>query len=274
VLLNGFVLWDLIVCVKLQKWYKIYGGELNQWLDVLHEIEAMNSLATFAYNHQKFVFPMVDGSVTFSAKALGHPLIPEKERVNNDFKIVDKQQICVVTGANMAGKSTFLRTVGVALVLGGNGCVVAAKEFSYKPMPFVTNMRAIDNLLKHESYFFAELSRLQMILNRLKENGELFFILDEILKGTNSLDKYQGSMALIKQLLKYNGFGLVATHDLELGQLEEQTSKQVFNNCFEVRFNNEGLSFDYKLRTGVTESHNATYLMEKMGLIPPENVRH
>ncbi|WP_289053702.1 MutS-related protein [Carboxylicivirga marina] len=273
VVLNGFLLWDLIVCLQLNTWYKKYGKELVNWLDALHEIEAMNSLATFAYNNPDFNYPHVSDAEIFTAINLGHPLIPLGERVNNDFQLGIKDRICVVTGANMAGKSTFLRTVGVALVLAGNGCVVAADSLHYKPMPFITNMRAIDNLLKHESYFFAELSRLQMILERLKSEGELFFILDEILKGTNSLDKYQGSMALIKQLLKFNGCGLVATHDLELGQLEKQTNGQVFNNCFEVNFKDEGLSFDYKLRTGVTESHNATYLMAKMGLITSENIR-
>ncbi|MCT4646994.1 MAG: hypothetical protein N4A74_18540 [Carboxylicivirga sp.] len=273
VILNGFFLWDLIVCLQLKGWYQKHGEQLIKWMEALHELEAMNSLATFAYNHPDYVYPQLSDKIIFSAKNLGHPLIPAEERISNDFGFDNDQRICVVTGANMAGKSTFLRTVGVALVLAGNGCVTAADKFIYKPLSFVTNMRAIDNLLKHESYFFAELSRLQMILERLKEKGELFFILDEILKGTNSLDKYQGSMALIKQLLKHNGCGLVATHDLELGQLAEQTNGQVFNSCFEVSFDNDRLSFDYKLRTGVTESHNATYLMEKMGLIPSENVR-
>ena len=273
VVLNGFFLWDLIVCVRLQQWYSKYGTQLNVWLQALHELEAMNSLATFSFNHPDAIFPKLSDDVIFKADKLGHPLIPTQERVSNSFLYSNSQRICVVTGANMAGKSTFLRTVGVALVLAGNGCAVAAKEFTYKPMLFITNMRAIDNLLKHESYFFAELSRLKMIIDRLKEAGELFFILDEILKGTNSLDKYQGSMALIKQLVDLNGCGLVATHDLELGQLAKQTSGRVFNNCFEVSFKGDGLNFDYKLREGVTQSHNATFLMMKMGLIPKENVR-
>ncbi|MCU4155318.1 hypothetical protein J1N10_04985 [Carboxylicivirga sp. A043] len=273
VVLNGFLLWDLLICIRLQSWCDKYGHQLHQWLETLHEVEALNSLATFAYNHPHFVYPTTSDTIIFKASELGHPLIPGEERISNDFSFSKQQRICVVTGANMAGKSTFLRTVGVALVLAGNGSVVAANTFQYKPLPFITNMRAIDNLLKHESYFFAELSRLQMILECLKEEGELFFILDEILKGTNSLDKYQGSMALIKQLLNHNGTGLVATHDLELGELAKQTDGQVFNNCFEVSFNDEGLSFDYKLRTGITESHNATWLMEKMGLIPSENIR-
>ncbi len=273
VVLNGFFLWDLIVCMRLQIWYAKYGDQLKNWLEALHELEAMNSLATFSYNHPTYVFPEIANDIVLKAEELGHPLIPESERVSNAFHITRERRICVVTGANMAGKSTFLRTVGVALVLAGNGCVVAARSFTYKPMLFITNMRAVDNLLKHESYFFAELSRLKMIVDRLKESGELFFILDEILKGTNSLDKTQGSLALIKQLLELNGCGLVATHDLELGQLAEISAGRVFNNCFEVSHNANGLDFDYKLRDGVTQSHNASFLMVKMGLIPEENMR-
>lgn len=273
VVINGFFLWDLIVCVGLQRWYHKNGVQLSTWLNTLHELEAMNSLATFAYNHPNAIYPQLSDQIIFDAEGLGHPLIPDEERVCNSFSYSNQQRICVVTGANMAGKSTFLRTVGVALVMAGNGCSVVAKEFTYKPMVFITNMRAVDNLLKHESYFFAELNRLKMIVKRLKESGELFFILDEILKGTNSLDKLQGSMALIKQLLAFNGCGLVATHDLEIGSLAKTTNGQVFNNCFEVLFDDDGLEFDYQLKEGVTQSHNATFLMMKMGLIPKENVR-
>jgi len=267
-ILNGFFLWDLMACLTLQKWYKNYGSKLIVWIDALTEVEALNCFATLAYNHPETIWPEISSSVILNATELGHPLIPQKERVCNDFSIDDNHRICVVTGANMAGKSTFLRTVGVNLVLAGNGCKVTAGEFVYKPLTFITNMRAVDNLLKHESYFYAELSRLQMIVERLKEKGELFFILDEILKGTNSYDKTTGSIALIKQLLKLNGSGIVATHDLELGELQKQHPGEIFNNCFEVSFEGDGLQFDYKLRNGVTQSHNASFLMRKMGLIP------
>ena len=269
-ILNGFFLWDLMACLTLQKWYKNYGSRLIIWIDTLTEVEALNSFATLVYNHPETIWPEISSKVILNATDLGHPLIPQKERVCNDFSIDDEHRICVVTGANMAGKSTFLRTVGVNLVLAGNGCKVTAGEFVYKPLTFITNMRAIDNLLKHESYFFAELSRLQMIVERLKEKGELFFILDEILKGTNSHDKTTGSIALIKQLLKLNGSGIVATHDLELGDLQNQHPGEIFNNCFEVSFEGDGLQFDYKLRSGVTQSHNASFLMRKMGLIPTD----
>lgn len=267
-ILNGLFLWDLIVCLRLRSWYKIHNQSLIAWVDVLSELEAQMSLATFCDNHAKGVYPLVSSDVVFDAINLGHPLIPVSERVSNNFSITQDRRICVVTGANMAGKSTFLRTVGCNLVLAGNGCLVIADSFTYRPLPFVTNMRAVDNLLKHESYFFAELSRLQMIVERLKDKGEIFFILDEILKGTNSHDKTTGSQALIKQLLKLNGSGIIATHDLELGDLAEEYPGKIFNNCFEVSFVADNLEFDYTLRDGVTQSHNASFLMRKMGLIP------
>jgi len=268
VIFNGMFLWDLLICLGIRKWYSKYGNQLQQWFLVLEEIESLNSLATFNYNYPHYIIPTVDDNTVLEAHALGHPLIPVEERVSNDFFVNHDKRIGVITGANMAGKSTFLRTVGVNLVLAGNGAAVAATSFKYRPMRFMTNMRAIDNLLKHESYFFSELKRLQAIVEELQKEGQLFFILDEILKGTNSHDKTTGSMALVKRLLELNGYGLVATHDLELGQLAEQYPGKVFNNCFEVTFNADNLQFDYKLREGITQSHNASFLMRKMKLIP------
>ncbi len=268
VILNSMFLSDLLICLGIRKWYSKYGEQLTQWFFVLEEIEALNSFATFTYNYPQYVFPEVDDQTVLEAHALGHPLIPLSERISNDFFINQDKHIGVITGANMAGKSTFLRTIGVNLVLAGNGAAVAAKAFKYRPMRFMTNMRAIDNLLKHESYFFSELKRLQMIVEALEKKGELFFILDEILKGTNSHDKTTGSMALVKRLMELNGYGLVATHDLELGALAKQYPGRIFNNCFEVSFEGDNLNFDYKLRDGITQSHNASFLMRKMKLIP------
>ena len=268
IVFNGLFLWDLLICLGIRKWYSKYGTQLQQWFLVLEEIESLNSLATFNYNYPHYVLPTIGGNTVLEAHALGHPLIPVEERISNDFFVNHDKRIGVITGANMAGKSTFLRTVGVNLVLAGNGAAVAATSFKYRPMRFMTNMRAIDNLLKHESYFFSELKRLQAIVEELQKEGQLFFILDEILKGTNSHDKTTGSMALVKRLLELNGYGLVATHDLELGQLAKQYPGKVFNNCFEVTFNADDLQFDYKLREGITQSHNASFLMRKMKLIP------
>jgi len=167
----------------------------------------------------------------------------------------------------MAGKSTFLRTVGVNLVLAGAGAKVCASEFNYYPMRLITSMRAIDSLYKHESYFLSELKRLKYIVDEIKSGEQLFFILDEILKGTNSHDKTKGSIALTEQLLNLGAAGIIATHDLELGKLSVMYPDKIVNNCFEVEFDDGKLKFDYILRGGVTTSHNATYLMKNMGLI-------
>ena len=147
------------------------------------------------------------------------------------------------------------------------GMPVCAKEMKFKPMPLITNMRTTDSLMKHESYFYAELKRLKFIIDQLTNGNDVFIILDEILKGTNSKDKTYGSMELIKHLLSLNAYGMIATHDLELGVLEEQTNGKIINRCFEVENKNNKLIFDYKLHSGVTQNHNATYLMKQMGII-------
>ena len=266
-LLNGFFLWDLYVTGLIRRWHRENGQSIDGWFDVLREFDALNSFAGFRYNHPGFVFPAFDENASVTAKALGHPLIPEAERVNNAFDISGERKIVIITGANMAGKSTFLRTVGVNLVLAGTGSVVAASEFVYHPLRLITSMRAVDSLYKHESYFFSELKRLKYIADEIKRGEKVFFILDEILKGTNSHDKTKGSLAFTERLLRFGAHGIIATHDLELGKLEADHSRSIVNICFEVEFDNGNLKFDYILRKGITTSHNATYLMKSMGLI-------
>ena len=267
ILLNGFLLWDLYVTGRIKKWHADHGASLEAWFDVLKEVDALNSLAGFRFNHPGFTFPRFSESGIMTAKNMGHPLIPADERVNNDFDITGEKQIVIITGANMAGKSTFLRTAGVNMVLAGMGTVVCASEFVFRPVRLITSMRTFDSLYKHESYFFSELKRLKYIVEEIKRGEEVFFILDEILKGTNSHDKTKGSLALTEKLLSFGASGLIATHDLELGKLPDMHPGKIVNNCFEVEFDNGRLKFDYILRNGITLSHNATYLMKNMGLI-------
>ncbi len=265
--LNGFFLWDIVIVRSLKRWFETNNLHIGDWFSVLHEIDALNTLAGFGYNNPGFVYPEFSEFGAVDAKGLGHPLIPGNERVNNMFAISEETKIVIVTGANMAGKSTFLRTIGVNLVLAGTGSKVCASSFNYKPMRLITSMRAIDSLYKHESYFFSELKRLKHIVDEIKNGEQVFFILDEILKGTNSHDKTKGSIALTEQLLKLGSVGIIATHDLELGKLSEMYQGRIVNNCFEVEFDDGRLIFDYILRGGITTSHNATYLMKNMGLI-------
>ena len=265
---NSLFMWDVRCVYKLWKWHRENHKKLTLWIDVISETDALISLSNFADNHNEYVFPSVnEGDFTFSVKQMGHPLLNPAKRVNNDMEITGWSKALIVTGANMAGKSTFLRTVGVNLVLARIGAPVCAKEMTFSPVKIYTNMRTTDSLLKDESYFFAELKRIKGVLDRL-QNGERFFvILDEMLKGTNSIDKLNGSRELIRKLIELNSVSLIATHDLKLSEMEHEYPNKIFNKCFEIRIENDELVFDYKLSTGITQTMNATFLMRKMGII-------
>jgi len=231
-------------------------------------MDALNSLANLAHNYPDFVMPKpVDGEFFLKMQAGAHPLLDEKIRVDNDFTINGYSQIRIITGANMAGKSTFLRTIGVNMILAMAGSVVCAKEFEFTPLSLHTSIRTNDSLQKHESYFFAELKRLKSIINRLEKDEKLFVIVDEMLRGTNSKDKHLGSAALIKRLINLQASGLVATHDIELGKMTEDYPQNIENYRFEVDIKNEELYFDYKIKTGISQNLNAMFLMKKMGIV-------
>jgi len=268
-LLNGMFLWDFIYVLKIEKWLIQHNENLSAWINITHEIDALNSMAGYVYNHPDFIFPQPSDDIILEANHLGHPLIDRNERICNDFAF-NSSIFTLITGANMSGKSTFLRTIGLSIVAARCGMTVCAKQMTFKPLSLVTNMRTTDSLMKHESYFFAELKRLQLIINKLEQGEKLFIILDEILKGTNSKDKTYGSMELIRKLIKLKAFGLIATHDLELEILEDETNKAILNMCFEVENKNNSLKFDYKLYRGITQNHNATFLMKQMGIIDPK----
>jgi uncharacterized membrane protein HdeD (DUF308 family)/energy-coupling factor transporter ATP-binding protein EcfA2 len=265
---NGLLLYDLQCVYRLEKWREENGESLANWLDALAEIEVTNSLATFTYNHPNYAFPVFSETQHIKAEALGHPLLAENICVSNDFRVGDPQSVLLITGANMAGKSTFLRTLGIAMVLAYNGAPVCAKSFSCSVMHLRTGMRTADSLKDQQSYFYAELNRLKSITEELRTKKPLLILLDEILKGTNSTDKQAGSMALVKQLIDQPCLALVATHDLALGVLEDNFPQQVKNYHFEPTIENDELSFDYQLKEGIAEKMNATFLMKKMGIIP------
>ncbi|MCG6186120.1 MutS-related protein [Maribellus maritimus] len=267
-ILNSLFVWDIRCVYKLWKWHNKNHKKLTAWLDVIAEMDALISLANFANNQPDFIFPKIhDGGFTFRANQLGHPLLLSEKRVCNDFEINGWSKVMIVTGANMAGKSTFLRTVGVNLILGRIGAPVCANEMKFTPVRIYTNMRTTDSLLKDESYFFAELKRIKGVLDRLQKGERIFVILDEMLKGTNSVDKLNGSKELIRKLVEFRSVSLIATHDLKLSEMEEEFPQQVFNKCFEIKIENDELVFDYKLSDGVTRTMNATFLMKKMGII-------
>jgi DNA mismatch repair ATPase MutS len=265
--LEGFLLFDYHCLFALEKWRSKFGQHLPAWLDVVAHYDAKVSVATYAFNQSDTIYPAISDSVMLHSNLLGHPLIPSQTRVCNDFSIISQGNFVIITGANMAGKSTFLRTVGLNLVFAKAGLPVCAAFFEFKPLKLFTSMRTSDSLAENESYFYAELRRLKDILTKLEKGEELFIILDEILKGTNSVDKQKGSYMALEKILHLNGSGLIATHDLALTGIAEKYPQKIKNQCFEIEIDNAKISFDYKLYDGVTRKMNAMLLMEHMGII-------
>jgi DNA mismatch repair ATPase MutS len=265
-LLNGFLLWDIQCLIRMEKWKNSNRDHFKNWMAAMEEFDALASLGNFSFNHPDFVFPEISDSKHFySAENLAHPLIPSAERVANSIQINGAGQMLIVTGSNMAGKSTFLRSLGVNLVLAMAGAPVCASQFVCYPVQLFSNMRVGDDLANRESTFYAELKRLKLIIEHA-EKEELFILLDEILKGTNSADKLTGSIALVRQLVNTDSVGVIATHDLALGELQKEIPEKVRNYNFEVEIKNEEFFFDYKLKEGICKVLNATELMKKMGL--------
>jgi DNA mismatch repair ATPase MutS len=267
IFLEGLFLWDIQCMIRLERWKEHHGGNLTKWIKAIGRYDALSSLATYAFNHPAFSYPLVDNAMVLEAEAMGHILIPEEERVCNNFAITMQGNFILITGANMAGKSTFLRTVATNMILAMAGTPVCARKFSFQPMPLFSSMRTSDSLNKHESYFYAELRRLKELLERLGSGEKLFIILDEILKGTNSTDKQKGSRAALQQIIELGGTGIIATHDLELARIEKDYPDRVKNMCFEIEIDKAKISFDYLLKEGITTKMNALLLMEQMGII-------
>lgn len=270
VILNNFFLWKLNFALKIENQIKNIEQDLPQWFEAFAEFEALISLGIFTFKNPEYHDPKIsDSGEKLKAEKIIHPLLFEREVVSNDFQISQNTEISIITGANMTGKSTFLRTVGINLVLAMNGCPVAAKEFSFVPMNLFTSMRTSDSLNDGTSYFNAEILRLRNLVENLEKGIPQFIILDEILKGTNSQDKLKGSEMFLEKLMKSKTLFscLIATHDLDLTKIEEKFPVKIKNYCFELQNINGELETDYKLQNGVTKSMNAIYLMKKFGII-------
>lgn len=265
-ILNPFLLWNIIYAIKIERWILTHKENVSDWFKVLAKFDSLVSFSIYAYNHPDYIYPEVSEKYIFEGKDMGHPMLNRDICVRNDITIGKQPFFLVVTGANMAGKSTYLRTIGINMVLASAGAPVCATSLTFYPYRLVTNLRTSDSLTDNESYFFAELKRLKMIIDRLQSGEPLFIILDEILKGTNSEDKQKGSIALMKQLVSLNGNGIIATHDLVLGNLEKEFPNTIKNYRFEADIKDEHLSFTYKIREGVAQNMNASFLMKKMGI--------
>jgi len=267
--LNSILLYDLHCIIALEQWKRKHSKDFPQWLQVVGDIECLNALASFAFNNPSFVFPAIaqGPAIIIRAEQMGHPLIGQGERVSNDFDPGAATKLLLVTGSNMSGKTTFLRTLGVNLVLAQCGAPVCAASFEFSPMQLLTSIRVSDSLQEHTSYFMAELKRLQYIIETLKGGQPALVLIDEILRGTNSEDKTYGSEQYIMQLIKYNCITLFATHDLALATMEETYKGVIRNYCFESVIRNNELYFDYKLQKGIAKNKNASFLMKQMGII-------
>ena len=264
-ILNLLYMRDTRQTMKLERWKQKYGSQVNTWFDALSVFDALCSYGAFAFNHPDYVYPtLTDSYFAMEGKYLGHPLLHRDKCVRNDILIPKSAFFLIVTGANMAGKSTYLRTIGVNFLFACMGLPVCAESLAVYPARLVTSLRTADSLISNESYFFAELKRLKMIIDRLNAGEQLLIILDEILKGTNSVDKQKGSFALVKQLIRKNTCGIIATHDLLLGNLSDTFPEHVQNKRFEADIAGDELTFTYQLRDGIAQNMNATFLMKKM----------
>ncbi|ABQ05731.1 MutS-related protein [Flavobacterium johnsoniae] len=264
-LFNGSFLFNLHVLKALLKWKDNYAHELEKWINIIGEFEALNSLANLSYNNPDFVFPEINSQYKIGFENLSHPLLNPTTRVGNDTYFYP-QSFMILTGSNMSGKSTFLRSLGINMVLGGIGSVVCASKANIHPLPVLVSMRLSDSLADSESYFFAEIKRLKQIMDALEE-GPAFVLLDEILRGTNSDDKRNGTIEVVKKVIAKNAIGAIATHDIEVCLTTNEYPDILTNQCFEVEIQNNELHFDYKLRSGICQNRSATFLMQKMGVI-------
>lgn len=271
VLLEGSIFFQLQEIVRIERWKVRYGQHISEWQETVGELDALCSLGTFAYNHPQYTYPeLTEKPFCFLATQMGHPLMPASQCVKNDATIPSRPFFLIITGANMAGKSTYLRTIGVNYLLACIGASVCCEKLKLHPNQLITSLRTSDSLSDNESYFFAELKRLKRIIDLLNQGQQLFIILDEILKGTNSMDKQKGSFDLIRQFMQLKANGIIATHDLLLGSLIKQFPEEIRNYCFEADIKENELTFSYKLREGVAQNMNACFLMKKMGIILQE----
>jgi len=265
IFMNGFFLYDLVQAQKIEEWISMYAGNLNDWFQVVSYFDAYNSFGNFAFNHPDYNYPEIrEASGATNITQLGHPLLDPAKRVDSDVTIKN-QEFFIVTGANMAGKSTFLRTISLHIVMANIGLPVCVNSSEYDPVKLITSMRTSDSLTDDSSYFFSELTRLKFIVDAI-EKERYFIVLDEILKGTNSTDKAIGSKKFVEKLVASDATGIIATHDLSLCEIADNL-KEVKNYYFDAEIIDDELYFDYKFKEGICQNMNASFLLKKMKIV-------
>ena len=263
-LINVFFMSDIFILSNLQEWRVKNGYKLEKWLEDMGEVEALVSLSTIAFEHEEWTYPTISGANEIEAVELAHPLLGERAKANN-FNLKGSEKVALITGSNMSGKSTFLRTIGFNMVLTYLGLPTFSKGFKCGISNIYTCMRTQDNLDENISSFYAEILRIKLVIEAAQNGEKVFFLLDEIFKGTNSQDRHDGARILIEQLVKLQGVGLVSTHDLELCDLENEKSWLV-NYNFREYYKNNKINFDYVLRRGMSKTQNAKHLMKLAGI--------
>jgi hypothetical protein len=270
VLLNIFLAWDLQLIHQYKQWQRKYGQDFFEHLEMFPELEVWVSGAIYKFNNPASVFATIQDECAPKIIDLKHPFVPEESRQGNSLNFMEGHKFLIITGPNMAGKSTFLRSVGLAFISANAGFPVLASSCQLPQRKLYSSMRTSDDLNAKSSYFHAELSRLKSIMDAMNSGEKVFVILDEILKGTNSIDKEKGSALFLQKMKRLGCMGIIATHDLSLCNLAMDDS-DYFNQSFDSVISNNELSFDYRLRDGVCQNMNATFLLTKMGLIDSEN---
>lgn len=265
-LLNAYLAWDFRVIDQFKNWMDQHGFLLQKWEDQLAEIEVWVSGAVYHFNFPKSTFAEFSDSNQFEIKEMGHPFVDQEKQVKNDIAMAENEQFLIITGPNMAGKSTYLRSVGIAILSANAGFPVLAKSCSIPKLELYSSMRTSDDLTVESSYFHAELTRLRFIMDAIESGKKTFVILDEILKGTNSKDKEIGSARFLEKLNRLSAQGIIATHDLSLTKLSENNLS--FRNVyFDSTISGDSLSFDYLVREGVCQNMNASFLLKQMKLV-------
>ncbi len=261
------LMYSVQVAFASERWRRAHGHAVRPWLGVIGEIEALICLATYSYEHPDDSFPdLVQGSACFEATGIGHPLIPAAACIRNDVCLSEGRRVFLVSGSNMSGKSTLLRSVGINAVLAMAGAPVRAQRLRMTPLQVGASIRVNDSLQEGSSRFYAEITRLRKLFDLASENLSLLFLLDELLQGTNSNDRRVGAEGVVRALLDRGAIGLVSTHDLALADIGGSLNGQLYNVHFQEEFENGKMLFDYKLREGVVTKSNGLALMRSIGL--------
>jgi DNA mismatch repair ATPase MutS len=261
------LLWGTQFTLAIESWRAVSGPGIERWLEALGDFEALCALSGYAYEHADDPFPEIaEEGPLFEGEGLGHPLLPLQRCVRNDVSLGPQLRALVVSGSNMSGKSTLLRTIGTNTVLAQAGAPVRANRLKLSPLAVGTSMRIQDSLQEGTSRFYAEIQRLRQLVDVAHGSVPLLFLLDEILHGTNSHDRRIGAEAIVRGLLARDAIGLVTTHDLTLTQIADNLAPSAVNVHFEDHLEDGKMTFDYRMHPGVVEKSNALALMRSVGL--------